>query len=92
MARTSRAKDMISMTTYLGAAGGAAGFAGGAPGRPGAAGGGGAASMKTKVVAVQLAVMVEAMDGSLLASTLRLLTFTIRESRLRRSKKYARLW
>jgi hypothetical protein len=47
--------------------------------------------MKTKVVAVQLARMVEAAVGVRLAAILNPLTFTIRDSLLSRSKKYARL-
>jgi hypothetical protein len=43
--------------------------------------------MNTNVVAVQVALMVDAMVGSFFASTLRLLTFTMRERRLSRSKK-----
>ena len=43
--------------------------------------------MKTKVVAVQLALIVFESVGVLLALILRLLTLTIRESLLKRSKK-----
>ena len=43
--------------------------------------------MNTNVVAVHVAVMVEEIEGSFFASISKLLTLTIRDNRLSRSKK-----